>query len=126
MGAKLFVGNLNFETTKEDLEGLFGEIGQVVDCFMPVDRMSGRPRGFAFVEMSNNEEAAAAIEKFDEYELNGRNLRINEAQERQPRSFPPGGGGGDWNSGGGGGGQYGKKSKGGGSRKNLRNKKRGF
>lgn len=91
MGSKLFVGNLSFDTTKTALEQLFAEAGQIVDVFLPSDRATGRPRGFAFVEFSTPEEAAAAIERFDGYELNARALRVNEATEK-PQGGPRGGG----------------------------------
>ena len=131
MSSKVFVGNLEFSTTKDQLEELFGEVGSVVDCFLPSDRATGRPRGFAFVEFSSDEEAEAAIKRFDGYELGGRNLRVNAAEARQPSfgrggGFSPGGGGG---FGGGGFGPNappkgfgGGKSKG--SRRNVRAKKR--
>ena len=129
MSSKVFVGNLEFSTTKGQLEELFGEVGSVVDVFLPSDRMTGRPRGFAFVEFGSEDEAAAAIQKFDGYEMGGRNLRVNAAEARSPSfggrggGFPPGGGGG------GGFGPNAPKSFGGGgkskgSRRNLRAKKR--
>lgn len=124
MSSKLFVGNLEFSTTKDQLEELFGQAGSVVDVFLPSDRATGRPRGFAFVEYATEEEAADAIKRFDGYELGGRSLRVNAAEARAPsasRGFAPGGGFGanaPPNRFGGGGG----KSKG--SRRNLRAKKR--
>jgi cold-inducible RNA-binding protein len=69
-----------------ELEALFGEAGEVASVTVPTDRDSGRARGFAFVEMSTPEQAAAAIEKFEGYTLNGRNLRVNEATEKPARS----------------------------------------
>lgn len=66
-----------------EIEDLFSEVGQVVEVFLPVDRATGRPRGFAFVEFGNEEAVAEAIEKFDGYELNGRALRVTEAEEKQ-------------------------------------------
>jgi RNA recognition motif-containing protein len=93
--AKLFVGNLSFATTQGELEALFGTIGAVRSVFLPTDRVTGRPRGFAFVEFDESSSAAEAIQKLDGHDLNGRNLRINEAQEksRAPGSFSrsPGG-----------------------------------
>jgi len=91
--AKLFVGNLTFETTQGELEALFGTIGVVRSVFLPTDRTTGRPRGFAFVEFDESSSAAIAIQKLDGYDLNGRNLRVNEAQEksRSPRDFSDGG-----------------------------------
>lgn len=147
MSSKVFVGNLNFNTTKEEVQSLFGQIGELKDVFLPVDRESGRKRGFAFVEFASDEDAQKAIERFNGYELSGRPLRVNAAEDR-PRgggggSRPSfggggggygggyGGGGGDYGGGGGGGydggggggyGGGGGKSKG--SRRNIRGKKR--
>lgn len=134
MSSKVFVGNLEFSTTKDQLEELFAQCGSIVDVFLPSDRATGRPRGFAFVEYSSEEEAEAAIKQFDGYELGGRNLRVNAAEARQP-SFGRGGfqGGGGFGGGGGagfGGGGFGPNAppKGGGkskgSRRNVRAKKR--
>jgi cold-inducible RNA-binding protein len=92
MAAKIFVGNLAFSTTRNDLEALFGEVGAIKDVFLPTERGTGRPRGFAFVEFETEEEAQQAIEKFDGRELGGRSLRVNAAEDR-PRS--PQGFGGD-------------------------------
>jgi cold-inducible RNA-binding protein len=132
LGSKVFVGNLEFSTTKEQLETLFQEAGSILDVFLPSDRATGKPRGFAFVEFATEEEAAKAISRFDGYELGGRGLRVNAAEERRPgqRGGPSFGGGGGFGSGGfgGGGGNnappkgFGGKSKG--SRRNLRAKKR--
>ena len=95
--AKVFVGNLNFTTTESHLADLLSEAGQVVDVYLPADRNTGRPRGFAFVEFSKEEEAEQCIEKFNEFELEGRKLNINMAEDRPQRSpkpsFRPGGGG---------------------------------
>ncbi|NOY94266.1 MAG: RNA-binding protein [Deltaproteobacteria bacterium] len=90
MSAKVFVGNLNYSTTKEDLVGLLSGAGEIVDAFLPTDRETGRPRGFAFVTFANDEQAKACIEKFNRADLGGRALNINEAEER-PRRGPPGG-----------------------------------
>lgn len=90
IGVKLFVGNLNFDTTKEELEEVFSEVGQIVDCFLPKDRETGRPRGFAFVEYSEASCATEAVTKFDGFEIRGRNLRVNEADDRR-RGPGPGG-----------------------------------
>jgi len=91
---KLFVGNLSFETTSEQVRALFAPAGEIVNVFIPTDRDTGRPRGFAFVEFSTAEAAAAAIAKLDGHELDGRNLRVNEATERPSRgpSLPRAGG----------------------------------
>jgi RNA recognition motif-containing protein len=113
MASKVFVGNLDFNTTKTEVQTLFGEVGQIRDVFLPIDRESGRPRGFAFVEFASDEDAAKAIERFNGYELGGRRLRVNAAEERPRgtgggggRSFGGGGGGGYRGAGGGGGGGY--------------------
>ena len=78
---KLFVGNPSFDTDKSTLEGLFGDIGAVIDCYMPEDKMTGKPRGFAFVTMLSDV-ATKAIEEMNGYELDGRQLRVNEAQPK--------------------------------------------
>ncbi|MEM1206156.1 MAG: RNA-binding protein [Acidobacteriota bacterium] len=81
----MFVGNLNFETLESEVEALFSDVGTVVNVFFPLDRATGRPRGFAFVEFEDEETAIAAVEQFDGHELGGRNLRINVAEDRPPR-----------------------------------------
>jgi RNA recognition motif-containing protein len=112
----LFVGNMNFQTSESDLRALFEPFGQVTRVHMAMDRETGRARGFAFVEMPNDEEAAKAIAGLDGKEAGGRNLKVNEARPRgengPPRS-PRGFSGGN-NSGSGGGG----KGKGGGGGRN--------
>ncbi|MFA9412178.1 MAG: RNA recognition motif domain-containing protein, partial [Deltaproteobacteria bacterium] len=90
----MFVGNLNFGTTDEELRELFGEIGEVVDVHIPKDRESGRPRGFAFVRFAAEEHAAQAVEKFHGREVGGRELRLDIAEDRprpprQQRDFGP-------------------------------------
>ena len=87
ISAKVFVGNLSFDTTESELETLFSELGEVAGVFMPTDRNTGRPRGFAFIEFNEEAVAAKAIEKFDGYEFKGRSIRVNEAEERRRR--PP-------------------------------------
>lgn len=87
ISAKVFVGNLSFDTTESELETLFSQVGQVVGVFLPADRNTGRPRGFAFVEFTEEAAAAKAIEKLDGYEFKGRNIRVNQAEERRRR--PP-------------------------------------
>jgi RNA recognition motif-containing protein len=99
MGRRLFVGNLSYNTTEMTLRDAFGQIGSVVDAKIVMDRDTGRPRGFAFVEMSSDQEAAQAIEQLNGRELDGRAIAVNEAQERGG-----GGGGGRGGRGGGGGG----------------------
>ncbi|MDD9938465.1 MAG: RNA-binding protein, partial [Myxococcales bacterium] len=100
MSRKIFVGNLNFATEGDSLRDFCASAGTVVDVHIPLDRESGRPRGFAFVTFSSEEEAAAAVERLDGQALDGRPLRINTAEERRPRG---GGGGGGPRPGGGGG-----------------------
>jgi RNA recognition motif-containing protein len=86
MGKRLYVGNLSWDTTEDDLRAAFSADGRTVsDCHIVSDRETGRPRGFAFVEMESEPDARAAIEALDGVELDGRTLRVNEAQERQPR-----------------------------------------
>ncbi|HEU4521742.1 MAG TPA: RNA-binding protein, partial [Thermoanaerobaculia bacterium] len=82
MSSKVFVGNLDFNTTKTEVQTLFAEAGEVRDVYLPTDRESGRPRGFAFVEFASEEQAAAAIQKFNGYQLSGRTLRVNAAEDR--------------------------------------------
>jgi cold-inducible RNA-binding protein len=109
----LFVGNMNFQTTESDLRELFAPFGQVTRVHMAMDRETGRARGFAFVEMPNDEEAAKAIAGLDGKELGGRNLKVNEARPkgeggppRGPKTFGKGGGfGGGYNKGSKGGGR---------------------
>jgi cold-inducible RNA-binding protein len=115
MASKVFVGNLNFNTSREEVEALFGQVGKPRDVFMPTERETGRPRGFAFVEYETDDEVAQAIERFNGYELGGRALRVNRAEER-PRGGGgrPSFGGGGFNRGGGGGGGYGDYTGGGG------------
>jgi RNA recognition motif-containing protein len=108
MGKRLYVGNLSYSTTDESLRAAFSEDGRVVtDVHVMMDRETGRPRGFGFVEMGTEEDAQAAIAAWDGQDLDGRNLRVNEAQERKPRSGGFGGGGGGGRGGRGGGGGYG-------------------
>ena len=97
IAGKVFVGNLNFSTTQAELEALFGSVGEVTEVILPVDRATGRPRGFAFVKFSDASAIPAAISRLDGTELGGRTLKVNEAQERPPR--PPGGGGRDFANG---------------------------
>ena len=83
VGKKLYVGNLAYRTTEDQLRDLFGQAGSVLDVYLPVDRETGRVRGFGFVEMSTDAEAAEAIRQFDGYTLDNRQIRVNEAQARQ-------------------------------------------
>ncbi len=95
ISTKVFVGNLNFSTTKEELTVLLAEAGRVVNVHLPTDRESGRPRGFAFVEFSQPNEAAEAITRFNNREVGGRRLNVNPADDRPRRvgapAFRPGG-----------------------------------
>jgi cold-inducible RNA-binding protein len=85
MSTKLYVGNLSFQTTSDDLQELFAQAGTVQSVNLVEDRDTGRSRGFAFVEMSTNAEASAAISQFDGKELGGRALKVNEARPRESR-----------------------------------------
>ena len=130
MSSKVFVGNLDFKTSRDEVQNLFSQVGTIKDVFLPTDRESGRPRGFAFVEFESDDDAQKAITKFDGYELSGRALRVNAAQDR-PRGGSGGGGyggggygGGGYGGGGGGGDRFPPAGKSKGSRRNIRGKKR--
>ncbi len=97
MNQRLFVGNLAFQTTEEDLRSAFAAHGTVVDAKIITDRETGRSRGFGFLTMGTDEEAQRAIEAMNDAEVDGRALRVNVAEERRP----PGGGGGRGGGGGG-------------------------
>ncbi len=99
MAKKLYVGNIPFTTTEDELRSIFGQHGSVGSVSVITDRETGRPRGFAFVEMEDAGAADAAIQALDGSELGGRSLRVNEAHDRR-------GGGGGGGSGGGGGGNF--------------------
>ena len=107
MSTKLYVGNLAFQTTSQDLENLFAQAGTVQSASVVEDRDTGRSRGFAFVEMSSQEEATSAIEQFNGKEVGGRALKVNEAKPREPRA---GGGRGFSNTRGNFGGNNGRRS----------------
>lgn len=112
MDAKMYVGNLSYDVTQEELQALFEAHGAVSDVFIVKDRESGRPRGFAFVTMEEKSAMDAAIEALNGEEFMGRNLAINEARPREDR--PRGGGGGyGGGRGGNGGGGYGGGGRGG-------------
>ena len=108
MSTKLYVGNLAFQTTSQELEQLFGQAGTVQSASVVEDRDTGRSRGFGFVEMSSQEEATSAIAQFNGKEVGGRALTVNEAKPREPRSG--GGRGFSDNRGGGYGGNGGRRS----------------
>jgi RNA recognition motif-containing protein len=104
MATKLFVGNLPFGATGAELEGLFGQVGTVTSANVISDKFTGQSRGFGFVEMGSTQDAQAAIEKFNGYELQGRALTVNEAKPQENR-----GGGGGRSFGGGGGAKGGRE-----------------
>ena len=114
MGTKLYVGNLSFRTTSEELREAFGAAGTVESASVIEDRDTGRSRGFAFVEMATPEEAAAAIEQFNGKDFGGRNLTVNEAKPREDRGRGGYGGGRGGGYGGGGGRDRGDRGGGGG------------
>jgi RNA recognition motif-containing protein len=117
MGRRLYVGNLAYGVTEAELREVFAEAGEVVDVKVVLDRDTGRPRGFAFVELATDGEAAKAIETMNGRELQGRTMNVSEARERtggggggfggggggRGGGFGGGGGGGDYGGGGGGG-----------------------
>lgn len=119
MNRKLFVGNLSFSTEESTLQDLFSQVGQVDSVRVMRDQATGRSRGFGFVEMANEEGARAAIDKFNETELDGRRLAVNEARPPAAgggRGFGGGGGGRGFGGGGGGfGGGGGGRNGGGGN-----------
>ncbi|MGF1460360.1 MAG: RNA recognition motif domain-containing protein [Leptolyngbyaceae cyanobacterium] len=102
----VYVGNLSYSATEDDLNEVFKEYGSVKRIQVPTDRETGRMRGFAFVEMSDDKEEDAAIEDLDGAEWMGRTLKVNKARPRTERKPSGGGGRGGWNSGGGGRGGY--------------------
>src|SRR5438128_12668056 len=87
---KLYVGNLSFETTENDLQDLFEQHGSVNEVHLMMDRMTGKSRGFAFVTMDDNTQANAAASALNGHELNGRALTVNEARPREQRPRPQG------------------------------------
>ena len=104
METKIYVGNLSYETTEDDLRTLFAQAGTVASVALIKDRDTGQSKGFAFVEMSNQSEAEKAIQTFNGYTLANRPLKVNMARPREERSFGGGGGGyGDRRGGSGGG-----------------------
>ena len=124
--SKLYVGNLSFKTSEEELRTHFGQYGSVTDVYVAMDKMTGRPRGFAFVTMGTDVEAKLAAEKVNGRELGGRQLTVNEARPKEERpggGFGGGGGGRGFGGGGGerrggfGGGRGGDRGHGGGERR---------
>ncbi len=104
MGKKLYVGNLNYSTTEDELRKLFAEVGPVASATVITDRRTGRSKGFGFVEMETDQAALEAIERFNNHEFNQRNITVSEAHPPRERSS-------------GGGGRRGGRSSGGGSRR---------
>jgi RNA recognition motif-containing protein len=104
MGRKLYVGNLSYSVTSDDLSQLFAQHGKVDSADVIMDRMTGRDKGFGFVEMSTDQEAQAAIAALNGKDYEGRALTVNEARPREPRAGGFGGGGG-----GGGGGRFNRR-----------------
>ena len=118
----IYVGNLAYEVHDDDLQTAFAAFGEVESARVIMDRDTGRSRGFGFVKMPNNEEGQAAVDALNDSELQGRPIRVREAEERQPRSGGGGGGGGGFNRGGGGGGHRGGGGRGGFNRGGDRNR----
>ena len=111
MSNKLFVGNLSFNTTENDLQDAFAAFGTVMETNLMMDRMTNRPRGFGFVTMSTPEEAQKAIEGMNGKDVDGRALTVNVARPREERPAGGGGGGGRREFGGGGGGGGGRRER---------------
>jgi RNA recognition motif-containing protein len=111
MGNRLYVGNLSFHTSSDAVRDAFSQYGEVTDVHLVTDRQTGQPRGFGFVTMGTNEAAQAAIAGMNGANLDGRSLRVNEAEERQGGGGGrgPGGGGGRGGGGYGGGGKRGPR-----------------
>lgn len=115
MSMKLYVGNLSFQTSRDELEQLFAQAGTVESTNIVEDRETGRSRGFGFIEMATREEGEAAIQQFNGKELNGRALTVNEARPREDRGNRGGGGRGGFGGNRGGGGYGGNRGGGGGN-----------
>jgi len=109
MGKKLYVGNLSYSTTEEDIREAFAKIGEVASAKLIIDPTNGRSKGFAFVEMASDEDAQKAISSLNGTDLQGRTINVNEARPPQQR----GGGGGGYGGGGGGRGRGGDRDRGG-------------
>lgn len=121
MGKKLYVGNLPFSATDQDLNDIFAQVGQVTSAKVIMDRESGRSKGFAFVEFANDDEAAKAISQFNGSDYNGRPMVVNEARPMAPREGGAGRGGFAGGAGGAGGNRRGGGF-GGGERRNSGNR----
>jgi RNA recognition motif-containing protein len=106
MGSRIYVGNLSFNTTSDTIREEFTKYGEVTDVHVVMDRDTGRPRGFAFVTMGSDAEAQKAISSVNGQTIDGRALRVNEAEERNRGGGGGGGGGGGRRGGGGGGGRW--------------------
>ena len=87
MATRLYVGNLPYSATEDELRRLFEQAGQVTSIYLPTDRQTGQPRGFGFVEMGSNDDADNAIRMFDGYAMGGRQIRVNHAREREERGY---------------------------------------
>ena len=105
MNKKLYVGNLSYETTEDELQKLFAEVGPVVSTAIITDRSSGRSKGFGFVEMETEQAAQEAIEQLNNHEINQRSITVSEARPQKERSSGEGGRGRSPRGGGGGGGR---------------------
>jgi RNA recognition motif-containing protein len=116
MGRKLYVGNLSYTVSSSDLEALLSQHGTVESAEVISDRMTGKSKGFGFVQMASDDEAQAAIEALNGHEYQGRALTVNEAKPREPRPAGGGGGRGGYGAGGGGGGGRGGRGGYGGNR----------
>ncbi len=114
--SKLYVGNMSFKTSEDELRSAFAQYGSVTDVYVAMDKMTGRPRGFAFITMGTAEEAKLATEKLNGADLGGRALTVNEARPKEDRpaggGYGGGGGGGGYRGGGGGGGGGGGRERG--------------
>ncbi|HNV70086.1 MAG TPA: RNA-binding protein [Candidatus Ozemobacteraceae bacterium] len=99
MGKKLYVGNMSYRTTNEELNEMFSQYGQVQSAEVIMDRATNRSKGFGFVEMSNDQEAQAAISALNGKEVGGRQLTVNEARPKEPRQGGMGGGRGGFGGG---------------------------
>ncbi|MEO1832153.1 MAG: RNA recognition motif domain-containing protein [Akkermansiaceae bacterium] len=113
---KLYLGNLPFAASDDDIKEAFSAYGTIEDLFIPLDRETNRPRGFAFITLADDDLARKAIEEMDGADLMGRNLRVNEAEERRPQQNRGGGGGGGGYGGDRRGGGGGRDRRGGGGR----------